>query len=101
MATVRHLGLFALPNLPFGGTGCPQPSEVFTADQLGVPTYTVYPADLEGSLLQKWPVGQCFGFGVLKVLQLQEGSASDSNSELQCEWPIHRSIVYVIICQTF
>ena len=50
MATVRHLGLFALPNLPFGGTGCPQPSEVFTADQLGVPTYTVYPADLEGSL---------------------------------------------------
>jgi len=59
MATVRHLGLFALPNLPFGGTEleflqrrlrCPQPAEVFTADQLGVQTYTVYPASLEGSL---------------------------------------------------
>lgn len=58
MATVRTLGLFALPNLPIGGTSqdflqgrlrCPQPAEAFTAQRLDAGFATIAPANLPQS----------------------------------------------------
>jgi hypothetical protein len=58
MATVRHLGLFALPNVAFGGTSedflqgrlrCPQPAEAFTAQRLDAGYATLAPANLPQS----------------------------------------------------
>jgi hypothetical protein len=87
MATVRHLGLFSLPNLfkPFGK--CPQPAEAFTLDipeieDLGlnpatcppatIPQSTYVDVGLQRAMLWLWRIKKFQAQGTLDVYYLND-----------------------------